>query len=113
MEVIRSYKFRIYPDIKRQSEIDNMLVLAQRLYNKLLEKSIQSYKNGNSKISMSQFNEFEKETDTNISVNILRIATIGQSRSNIQGDSVRLQKEAGIKELRTGKTYPLHNAVNT
>ncbi len=51
METIKSYKFRVYPDIKRQSEINNMLILAQRLYNKLLEKSIQLYKNGNGKIS--------------------------------------------------------------
>ncbi len=61
MEIIRSYKFRIYLDIKKQKEINNMLVLAQRLYNKLLEKSIQSYKNGNSKISMSKLNKFKKE----------------------------------------------------
>ncbi len=61
METIRSYKFRIYPDIKKQSEINNMLVLAQRLYNKLLEKSIQSYKNGKGKTSISQFNESRKE----------------------------------------------------
>ncbi len=40
MEIIRSYKFRIYPDIKKQTEINNMLVLSQKLYNKLLEKSI-------------------------------------------------------------------------
>ncbi len=60
MEVRRAYKFRIYPDNKRQSEIDNMLALSQRLYNKLLEKSIQSYKNGNSKISMSKLSESRK-----------------------------------------------------
>ncbi len=61
MEIIRAYKFRIYPDIKKQAELNNMLILAQRLYNKLLEKSIQSYKNGNSKISMSKLNKFKKE----------------------------------------------------
>ncbi len=60
MEVRRAYKFRIYPDITRQKKIDNMLILAQKLYNKLLEKSIQSYKDGKGKISMSKFNEFRK-----------------------------------------------------
>ncbi len=60
MGAIGSFKFRIYPDIKRQSEIDNMLVLSQRLYNKLFEKSIQSYKNRKDKISISKPNEFSK-----------------------------------------------------
>ncbi len=57
----RAYKFRIYPDAARQGEIDERLTLAQQFYNKLLEKSIQSYKNGNHKVSMAQFNRFVKE----------------------------------------------------
>ena len=61
MELTRAYKFRIYPDTKRQSGIEESLILAQRFYNKLLEKSIDSYKKGNSKISMSQFNQSVKE----------------------------------------------------
>ena len=40
MEAARAYKFRIYPDATRQAEIDERLVLAQQLYNKILEKSI-------------------------------------------------------------------------
>ena len=61
MEVIRAYKFRIYPDATRQAEIDERLVLAQQLYNKILEKSIAAYQNVNTKVSMAQFNRFVKE----------------------------------------------------
>ena len=61
MEVTRAYKFRIYPDAKRQLEIDERLILAQQLYNRLLEKSIDAYKNGKTKVSMAQFNRFVKE----------------------------------------------------
>ena len=61
MEVTRIYKFRIYPDVARQAEIDERLILAQQFYNKILEKSIESYKNGRTKVSMAQFNRFVKE----------------------------------------------------
>ena len=61
MEVTRAYKFRIYPDATRQAEIDERLVLAQQFYNKILEKSIASYQNVNTKVSMAQFNRFAKE----------------------------------------------------
>ena len=61
MELIRAYKFRIYPDATRQAEIDERLILAQQFYNKILEKSIASYQNGKTKISMAQFNRFVKE----------------------------------------------------
>jgi putative transposase len=61
MEAARAYKFRIYPDATRQAEIDERLVLAQQLYNKILEKSIAAYQNVNTKVSMAQFNRFVKE----------------------------------------------------
>ena len=61
MELIRAYKFRIYPDTTRQEEIDERLVLAQQFYNKILEKSITSYQDGKTKISMAQFNRFVRE----------------------------------------------------
>jgi len=61
MELTRAYKFRIYPDTKRQAEIDERLILAQQFYNKILEKSITSYKDGKTKVSMAQFNRFVKE----------------------------------------------------
>jgi len=31
MDSIRAYRFRIYPDTKRQKEIDKRIVLAQQL----------------------------------------------------------------------------------
>ncbi|MCL5413029.1 MAG: transposase, partial [Candidatus Marsarchaeota archaeon] len=61
MELTRAYKFRIYPDATRQAEIDERLVLAQQFYNRILEKSIASYRNGKAKVSMAQFNKFVKE----------------------------------------------------
>ena len=61
MELTRAYKFRIYPDATRQEEIDERLILAQQFYNKIFERSIESYKNGKKKVSMSQFNRFVKE----------------------------------------------------
>ncbi len=61
MELTRAYKFRIYPDATRQAEIDERLVLAQQFYNKILENSIASYRNGKTKVSMAQFNRFVKE----------------------------------------------------
>ena len=61
MELTRAYKFRVYPDATRQEEIDERLILAQQFYNKILEKSIASYKNGKTKVSMAQFNRFVKE----------------------------------------------------
>ena len=36
MELARAYKFRIYPDAKRQEEIDERLILAQQFYNRIL-----------------------------------------------------------------------------
>ena len=45
MELTRAYKFRIYPDATRQEEIDAHLILAQQFCNKILGKSIESYKN--------------------------------------------------------------------
>ena len=45
MELTRAYKFRIYPYVISQEEMNKHLILAQQLYNKILEKSIESYKN--------------------------------------------------------------------
>lgn len=61
MDLIRAYKFRIYPDAKRQEEIDEKLILAQQFYNKLLEKTIHAYKNSGQKASMKQLNRFANE----------------------------------------------------
>ena len=59
MDSTRAYKFRLVPDKKRQEAIDNMLILSQQLYNKLLEKTINAHKeNPNSKISQKTINAF-------------------------------------------------------
>ena len=63
MELIRAYKFRIYPDTKRQSEILSQLALSKEFYNLLLEKSIKSYKEGTKKLSMASLNKFAKEIE--------------------------------------------------
>ena len=44
MDLTRAYVFRIYPDTKRQKEIDERIALAQRLYNTILEKAKSEYK---------------------------------------------------------------------
>ena len=62
METVRAYKFRIYPDAKRQKAIDDAISLSQRLYNKLLEKTIEAHKsNSSSKISQRTINQFLNE----------------------------------------------------
>ena len=61
MKLTIAYKFRIYPDATRQKEIDERLILAQQFYNRILEKSVASYQNGKTKVSMAQFNRFVKE----------------------------------------------------
>ena len=63
MELIRAYKFRIYPDAKRQSEIESQLILSREFYNLLLEKSIKSDKDGNKRLSMALLNSFAKEIE--------------------------------------------------
>ena len=54
-----------------------------------------------------------KDRDVNASINILRKATtLGQRESHAQGENVRPQQEATLKELRTDKTHPLRDAVS-
>ena len=62
METMRAYKFRVYPDTKRQKAIDDAISMSQRLYNKLLGKTIEAHKsNPNSKISQRTINQFLNE----------------------------------------------------
>ncbi|MGC8479548.1 MAG: RNA-guided endonuclease InsQ/TnpB family protein [Candidatus Micrarchaeia archaeon] len=52
------------------------------------------------------------DRDINASINILhRATTLGQRGSYAQGESVRPQQEAVLKELRTDKIHPLQDAV--
>ena len=62
MEAIRAYKFRIYTNMERQAAIDGSISMPQRLYNKLLEKTIVAHKsNPSSKISQMTINQFLNE----------------------------------------------------
>jgi putative transposase len=62
MEIKRAYKFRIYPDAKREKEIAETISVAHQLYNKLLEKTIEAHKkNPSSKISQSTISRIKKE----------------------------------------------------
>ncbi len=62
MESVRAYRFRIYPDAKRQREIDEQIELARFLYNKLLGMAKEEYLKGrNLQITKSTFNRFMKE----------------------------------------------------
>ena len=59
MKCRRAFKFRVYPDAKRQREIDERLVLAQRLYNKLLERAKREYgRGGEQGINRAAFNRY-------------------------------------------------------
>jgi len=62
MDSVRAYRFRLYPDEKRQEAIDESLILSQQLYNALLEKTIDAHgKNLESKISQRTINLFMRE----------------------------------------------------
>jgi len=62
MDLTRAYVFRLYPDTKRQKEIDERLLLAQQLYNTILEKVKSEYeKNKITNIRESTLNKYMKE----------------------------------------------------
>ena len=63
MNVIRVYKFRIYPNSKAEAEIELQLKLSKEFYNLLLEKSINAYKEENKKISIIVLNKSAKEIE--------------------------------------------------
>jgi putative transposase len=102
-DAMRAYKFRIYPDAKRQSEIDLQLILSKNLYNKLLERAIEAYlKDKKSKLNMSSLNKILKEV---ISENQDYLKIYSQTRQNI---FIRLQKSyqnffRRCKEKKSGK----------
>ncbi len=62
MDFIRAYRFRIYPDLKRQSEINLQLNLSKNFYNKLLEKAREGYgKDRSFTPKRSTLNKIKKE----------------------------------------------------
>ena len=87
VDVTRAFKFRLRPDSKRQKEIDLQILLAQQLYNQLLEKSIDAYrKDKDSKINKKNLNQMMKAV---ISKDKRYIKLYSQARQNV---FVRLQK---------------------
>ena len=101
MELVRAYKFRIYPDAKRQKEIDVQLTLSKEFYNLLLEKSIKAYKEGNKKISIIVLNRFAKEIEED--KKYLKIYS--QTRCEIKYRVLKAYKNffRRIKENKSGK----------
>ena len=61
MELTGARKFKVYPDARRQKEIDERLFPAQQFYGKTLEKSIASCQHGKAKVSMALFNRFVRK----------------------------------------------------
>jgi len=87
MDLRRAYLFRLYPDTKRQKEIDERLLLAQRLYNTILEKVKLEYeRNKTTNISKSTLNRYMKEA---INENKDFLKLYSQTRQNV---FIRLQK---------------------
>ena len=61
MELTRAYRFRIYPDEKKQQLLNEEIWLSHIFYNKLLERTIKEYANDKSKISRKVFNGYMKD----------------------------------------------------
>ncbi len=103
MESARAYRFRIYPDLKRQKEIDCQIELARLLYNKLLEKARNEHlKNKEFAINRLTLNHLMKEA---ILENREFKNLFSQARQNV---FMRLQRTyqnffRRVKEKRVGK----------
>lgn len=103
VDVTRAYRYRLYPDSKRQNEIDEQIELARLLYNKLLEKTKAEYQKTKSfEIKKSSFNRLLKET---LPENKEFDRLYSQTRQNI---FVRLQRAyqnffRHVKEKKAGK----------
>src|SRR5208283_2813585 len=126
MESIKAYKFRVYPDVKREAEINERLLLSKDFYNLLLKNSIQSYKNGNKRISMAILNRFAREI---VAKDKKYLKLYSQTRCEIEYRILKAYQNffRRIKEKKGGKmqevgfprfkskdryksiTYPQHN----
>ncbi len=102
MDSTRAYKYRIFPDSKRQKEINERLILSQKFYNKILENSIVSYKTGNAKVSMAQFNKFVKAI---IKENKEFLLLYSQTRCEIEYRVLKAYQNffRRVKEKKNGK----------
>ena len=101
MEVRRAYRYRIYPDAKRQKETELQLTLSKEFYNLLLEKSIKAYKEGNKTLSLAHLNKFAKEIEKD--KRFLQIYS--QVRSEIRYRVLRAYRNffRRVKEKKSGK----------
>jgi len=101
MEVARAYRYRVYPDAKRQKEIDLQLALAKDYYNLLLEKSIQSHKESNERMSITLLNKFAEEIERDKKY----LQLYSQTRCEIRYRVLKAYKNffRRIKEKRNGK----------
>ncbi len=103
MDSTRAYKFRLYPDSKREAEIDLQLILSKNLYNKILEKSQDAYKKDkNFKLNRGNLNKVMREI---VSENKDYLKVYSQTRQNI---FLRVQKSyqnffRRCKEKKQGK----------
>ena len=103
MKVIRSYKFRIYPNDKCQNAIENQLALSKDFYNKLLEKAKEAYKKDKSfKIKRSTFNRIKAEI---IAENKDFLKIYSQTRCEIEDRVIKAYANffRRVKEKKSGK----------
>ena len=103
MDSARAHKFRLYPDSKRQSEIDLQLNLSKNLYNKLLEKSKEEYaKNKGFGIKRSSFNKMMKDA---ISENRNFLKIYSQTRQEIRDRVIKAYQNffRRCREKKNGK----------
>jgi putative transposase len=103
VDVQRAYRYRLYPDSKRQKEIDEQMELARLLYNKLLEKAKDEYQKTKSfAIKKATFNKLLKDA---IAENKDYKRLYSQTRQNV---FIRLQRAyqnffRRAKERKSGK----------
>ena len=103
VDASRAYRYRLYPDSKRQKEIDEQIELARLLYNRLLEKAKDEYQKTRSfDIKKANFNRFLKEA---LSENREYGRLYSQTRQNV---FVRLQRAyqnffRRVREKKAGK----------
>jgi putative transposase len=103
MNSIRTYKFRLYPDFKRQSIIEMQLVLSKNFYNKLLEKAKARYeKDKKFSVSLSAFNTIKKEV---ILENRDFLQLYSQTRCEIENRVIKAYQNffRRVKQRKSGK----------
>ena len=111
METRRAYKFRIYPDSKRQETINESINLARGFYNKILERSIKERK-----ISMQVLNRYANEiAEEDKSFKLLYSQTRQDIRIRVmkayQNFFRRCKENAGKKGFPKFKSYDKYRSI--